>query len=48
MLDIFILKTMPENVEQELGKLPNPIRKNTARKKEEHKREGGREAKYEV
>lgn len=43
MLDIFILKTMTENVEQELGKLPNPVKKNTAGKKEEHKREDGRE-----
>lgn len=33
---IFILKMMTEKVEQELGILPNPIRKNTVGKREDH------------
>lgn len=49
MLDIFILKTMTENVEQELGKLPNPVKISLLGKRKNIKgRMGGKEAKYEV
>lgn len=42
MLDTFILKIMMESVEQELGRLPNPVGKNTVGKKKGIKREGKR------
>lgn len=42
MLDTFILKIMMESVEQELGRLPNPVGKNTVGKRKGIKREGKR------